>query len=78
MPLTSKICSNIDSDIDLSSSTKYMMSDKTDVDDPIQVCSNNQPHMTQLFQPQKWYCSRTAVGILTYGPNMRICNRLKI
>ena len=44
MPLTSKICSNLDSDIDLSSSTKYMMSDKTDVDDPIQVCFNNQPH----------------------------------
>ncbi|KAL5266612.1 hypothetical protein ACHWQZ_G003848 [Mnemiopsis leidyi] len=36
VPLTSKTCSNIDADIDLFASTKYMMSDKTDVDDSIQ------------------------------------------
>ena len=46
MPLTSKICSNIDSDIDLLSSTRYMMSDKTDVDEPIQVCFNNQSSLS--------------------------------
>ena len=41
VPLTSKTCSNIDADIDLFASTKYMMSDKTDVDDSIQVSWKN-------------------------------------